>query len=106
VISSPRIIIYNRLHDIQNIVSNIKTFNTLYLKNQAGYLGHYASLIKMMAPDNILKKGFAILKTNNRITSNPDDLKVGEDVEIILMDTQIRSTVTQKTKYNGKDFNI
>jgi exodeoxyribonuclease VII large subunit len=60
----------------------------------------------MMAPDNILKKGFAILKTNNKITSDPDDLKVGQDVEIILMDTQITSTVKQKTKYNGKDFNI
>lgn len=106
IISSPRIILYNRLNDIQNIVSNIKTFKTLYLRNQSGYLGHYTSLIKMMSPDNILKKGFAILKTNNRITSDPDDLKVGEDVEIILMDTQITSTVKQKTTYDGKDFNI
>lgn len=106
VVSSPRVILYNRLSDIQHIVSNIKTFKTLYLKNQSGYLGHYTSMIKMMAPDNILKKGFAILKTNNKITSDPDDLKPGQDVEIILMDTQISATVKQKTKYNGKDFNI
>ena len=106
VISSPRVILYNRLSDIQHIVNNIKTFKTLYLKNQLGYLGHYTSLIKMMAPDNILKKGFAILKTNDKIISDPDDLKPGQDVDIILMDTQITSTVKQKTKYNGKDFNL
>lgn len=106
VVSSPRIILYNKLNDVQHIISNIKTFNTLYLRNQLGYLGHYASMIRMMAPDNILKKGFAILKTNDRITSDPDDLKPGQDVEIILMDTQITSTIRKKTKYNGKDFNI
>ena len=59
-----------------------------------------------MAPDNILKKGFAIIKANNKITSNPEDIKVGNDIDIILADTYIQSTVKQKSKYNGAEFNI
>jgi exodeoxyribonuclease VII large subunit len=78
----------------------------LYLKNQRGYLGHYVSIIKMMSPENILKKGFAIVKSNNKITSNPDTILVGEDIEIILANTEITTTVKKKTKYDGKEFNI
>lgn len=103
ILSKPKIILYNRINDIKNTIQNLKTFNTLYQKNKRGYLGHYISIIKMMSPENILKKGYAIIKVNNEITSNPDDLKIGKDIEILLSDTIIKTTVKQKTKYNGKD---
>ncbi|MDP4211702.1 MAG: exodeoxyribonuclease VII large subunit [Bacteroidota bacterium] len=106
MLSKPKIILYNRLNDIQHVVGNIKTFKTQYLKNKNGYLGHFSAVIKMMSPDNILNKGFAIVKRNNKITSNPDDVVVGEDIDIILSHTQIKSTVKQKSKYDGSDFNL
>ncbi len=106
VISKPKIILYNRINDIKNTVSNLRTFKSLYLKNQRGYLGHYISMIRMMSPDNILRKGFAIVKSNDRITSNPDEIEVGSDIEIILADSRIASTVKQKTKYDGTEFNL
>jgi exodeoxyribonuclease VII large subunit len=102
ILSKPKIILYSRINDIKNTVQNLKTFNTLYLKNKRGYLGHYVSIIKMMSPENILKKGYAVIKVNNEITSNPDDLKIGKDIEILLSNTIIKSTVKQKTKYDGK----
>ena len=106
LLSRPKIILYNRFHDIASLVGNIRTFKSQYLKNQSGYLQHYHSVIRMMAPDNILKKGFAIVKIGDRITGNPDDIAVGEEIDIILSDTLIKSTVTKKTKYDGSDFNL
>ncbi len=106
ILSKPKIIVYNRLNDLQNTVSNLKRFNTIFLKSQQGFLNHYVTVINMMAPDNILKKGFAIVKANNKITSNPDEIKVGSDIDIILAETQIKSTVRQKSKYNGTEFNV
>jgi exodeoxyribonuclease VII large subunit len=106
LVSKPKIILYNLIKDISSTINNINTFNSQYLKNQRGYLQHYISVIKMMAPDNILKKGFAIVKVKNIITSNPENIKVGEDIDIILSDTEIKSTVRKKSKYNGADFNI
>lgn len=103
IISKPKIILYSRISDIKNTISNLKTFSNQYQKNKKGDLGHYVSLIKMMAPDNILKKGYAIVRVNNEITSNPDDLKIGSEMEIILADTLIKSTVKEKIPYNGKD---
>ncbi len=78
----------------------------MYLKYQRGLLNHFASIVKLMAPNNILKKGFAIVKSNNRNTSNPEDIKVGSDIEIILSDTKIKTTVKQKTKHDGTEFNL
>jgi exodeoxyribonuclease VII large subunit len=106
IITQPKIILYNRVNDLQNILANIRTFNAQYLKNQRGYLGHYRSLIKMMSPENILKKGFALVKINGRITSNPDEIQTGQDIDIILSDISITSTVKTKTKYHGDDFNV
>ncbi len=106
LLSKPKIILYNRISDIENITRNIKTFNIMYWKNKRGYLGHYISVINIMSPGNILKKGFAIVKANNKITSNPDDIKIGSDIEVILADTSITSTVNQKTSYDGTEFNL
>jgi exodeoxyribonuclease VII large subunit len=104
IVSKPKIILYNRISDIRNTISNLSTFKSLYLKNQRGYLGHYVSIIKMMAPENILKKGFAIVKVDNKITSNPDAILVGGDIEIILASTQITTTV--KKKQNTMEQNL
>lgn len=106
ILSKPKIILYNRINDIKNTINNLKTFNTQYQKNKRGYLGHYISIIKMMAPENILKKGYAIVKVNNKITSNPEDIKIGNEIDIILYDNLIKTTVKQKSKYNGTDLNL
>jgi len=106
LVSKPRIILYNRLNDITAVMNNIKTFKSQYLKNQSGYLEHYRSLVKMMSPENILKKGFALVKVNGKITSNPEDMVVGKEIDIILSDTLVTTTVKQKSTYHGTDFNI
>ncbi|MGL6269554.1 MAG: hypothetical protein ACRC2O_16590, partial [Chitinophagaceae bacterium] len=70
------------------------------------YLGHFKSVINMMSPINILKKGFAIIRMDDHIISNPDDILTGNEIEIILADTEIHTIVKNKMPYNGNDFNI
>jgi exodeoxyribonuclease VII large subunit len=106
IVSRPRIILYNRYNDIQNTVGNIKTFKSQYFKNQKSYLGHFKSVINMMSPMNILKKGFAVIKVDDHIISNPDEITAGKEIEIILADTQIQTIVKNKSPYHGNDFNI
>lgn len=106
LITKPKIILYNRIKDLGNILNNIRTFNAQYLKNQRGYLGHYRSLIRMMSPENILKKGFALVKVNGKITSKSDDILIGDDIDIILSDTSITTQVKNKKPYHGEDFNL
>jgi exodeoxyribonuclease VII small subunit len=75
ILSKPKITLYNRIKDIESKIDNLGTFTAMYLKNQHGNLGHFVSILKVMAPENILKKGFAIVKVNQKITSNPSDIE-------------------------------
>lgn len=104
--SKPAILVANKKKDIQQSVQHLQSFTALYLKNKKGYLGHYVTLIKALSPERTLQRGFAIVKTGGRITSNPEDLKPGKDAEIILKDQSITTTVKSKTPYHGRDFNL
>jgi exodeoxyribonuclease VII large subunit len=106
VSSKPRVVVYNKLNDLEQIVSNIRTFQTIYLKNQQGYLRHLVTVIKLVSPENTLKRGFAIIKTGGRVTSDPEDLVIGRDIEVLLRDKDITATVKSKTDYHGNDFNL
>lgn len=100
----PKILVSTHKNDLVNMIANIKIFKSQFLKNQQAYLSHHRTVTKMMAPDNILKKGFAIVKVNDQITSDPGRIEEGKDISIILKEVEILSTVKQKTTYDGKDF--
>ncbi len=105
-ISGPRILINNQMNDINNRKSHLKVFTRRFIKSSGDQLLHHISIIKIMSPVNILKKGFAIVKVNGRVTSHASDIQVGEELEIILDKSQIQTTVRKKTKYNGSEFNL
>ncbi len=104
--SRPSAMISNRVNNLQHTIGHIRSFSMQYLKNQRGYLGHFQGMIRMMAPSNILKKGFALVKVDGQVTSNPASVQVGQDIDIILSDTQITTTVKSKKPYHGDEFNI
>jgi exodeoxyribonuclease VII large subunit len=106
LISKPRVVTGNKLNELQNTFNNIVSFNRSYLKSQRGYLGHFVSVINMMSPLNILKKGFAIVKHNGDVTSNPDIFTPGAEMEVILSEKSIKSKVISKSNYNGSEFNL
>lgn len=106
IINRPQIILYNRSKDIDNTLGNLKTFINQYLRSQKGSLEHYSSSIKMMAPENILKKGYAIVRVNNQITSNAAAIEKGQEIEVILSDSILKTTVRQKIKYNGEETHL
>ena len=61
--------------------------------------------VKNLHPSTILKKGFAIIKIDGKIITDPKEIKLNSALETI-MDTEIiNSTVTKKVK-NGKGFDI
>ncbi|CAA9194872.1 Exodeoxyribonuclease 7 large subunit [Flavobacterium bizetiae] len=102
----PRIILYNRINDIENTISNLKTFTNQYLRNQGTYLGHYRASIRMISPENILKKGYAIIRVNGKITSNADTIDIGDTIDVVFSDTILKTTVREKTKYNGRETHL
>jgi len=45
-------------------------------------------LLQSLDPENVLKKGYALVKLNNKIVSNANQLKAGDEVETFIKDTK------------------
>ncbi|MVN23001.1 exodeoxyribonuclease VII large subunit [Mucilaginibacter arboris] len=102
----PKGMLYKHQAELSIICRNLKTFSNLYSKSQENKLSHYASLIKLMSPENILSKGFAIVKAKGKIRGNADGINLGEEITVILAKQQLVATVTSKENHDGTEFNI
>ncbi len=91
--SKPSIIIGHKQSDMNHLLNNLKSHTQKYISLHKGYLNHHASVIRIMSPDNILKKGFAILRLNGKIVANGKDLQQGDDLEIILEKHEINAHI-------------
>jgi exodeoxyribonuclease VII large subunit len=106
IVTRPKVTVANRQHELDQLLSNISTFRNQYLKNQRGLLGHYASMINMASPEKILKRGFALVRKGGRIITDPASVTVGEDLTIVLRETEIETTVKRKTNTDGSQHNL
>ncbi|MBC7567881.1 MAG: exodeoxyribonuclease VII large subunit [Pedobacter sp.] len=106
VLTNPRIILSNNANDLTNIVINLRSFNKSYFNNQRGQIAHFLSLAKMMSPQNILNKGFAIVKANDKILNKSNDIQEGDELTVIFSETKIKTIVQSKSAYNGREFDL
>ena len=102
LLSKPQIVTANKKNNLQNITNNLHSFTAKFLSNQKGYLGHFESLIKMMSPQNILKKGFAIVSNKQKILKNANSIEVGNELTITMETFHIQTKVLSKTPNDGK----
>ena len=106
LLSNPKIVIANRRKDLMNLCGNLQTYSRIYFANKLSYIGHFKSVVKIMSPQNILNKGFAIIKVDNKIVSNPDSISEGTKLTVQLAATLIETTVKSKSPYDGNEFDI
>lgn len=55
-------------------------------------------LVRSFSPATILSRGFAIITINGKIVTDPRDIKLAAEMQTLLRDEIIHSTVTKKTK--------
>ena len=87
-------------------VNMLTTHVAHVIQNRHARLEHLTSLLKMSSPEEILKRGFAIVKVNDRIITDPAELGPGDQMQVILKKTEIETTIISKNEYNGKDFTL
>jgi exodeoxyribonuclease VII large subunit len=59
-----------------------------------------------MSPQNILNKGFAIIKVNDKILSNSNEIREGDEMTVTFAESEIKTIVKSKSKYDGREFNV
>ena len=99
--SKPKIILGTKNGDLKNSIANLKHYQSSFLKNSRGYLGHFKSYFDAVSPDSTLKRGFAMVKYNGKIISDADKLNKGDNFTIILKETELQALLQNKKNYNG-----
>ena len=85
----------NKLIDLKTRLSNAVNGQ---LKNATENLIHAKRIVKLSSPQAILDRGFAIITCNNKIVTNPETIKENAQLQTLLRNQTIHSTVTKKTK--------
>ncbi|SEA37525.1 exodeoxyribonuclease VII large subunit [Pedobacter hartonius] len=106
ILTNPRIILSNKRKDLDNLLSNMKSFNRMYFINQERYISHFESVVRLMSPQNILNKGFAIVKVNGVIVGDAAQISAGTEMTVTLARVEINTKVLSKTSRNGKEFEL
>jgi len=106
LISNPRVLMANKQKDLGNLLINMKTYSRMYFQNKQANIAHFESLVKMMSPQNILNKGFALLMQDGRITSDASAIEPGTELTVHLASAILKTTVKSKSTNNGNQFNL
>jgi exodeoxyribonuclease VII large subunit len=106
VVQSPKLLFQQRKNDLVQIKNTIKNSTSEYLRREKLTLEHHQKSIKMMSPQNILRKGYAIVKVNQKIISNAKNIEAGQEIEVILKDAKLKSTVKEKIQYDGRETDL
>lgn len=70
-------------------------------ENARQKLNEYKIRVKSANPETILKKGFALIRQNGKIVTNPNKIEIDSEIETVLKTNIIYSKVTHKTE-NGE----
>ncbi len=68
------------------------------MKNTKEGLDHAKRIVKLASPQAILNRGFAIVTINNKIITDPNNIDEHAEMQTMLRDQIIFSTVTKKEK--------
>ncbi len=87
--------------EFENQVIQLKTnfFEAIkrQLQNASDQLNYAQRMVKLASPQTILNRGFAMVKKNNRIIINPNEIMVNDTIETIFSQHTITSTVHKTT---------
>lgn len=75
------------------------------IKGAKDELSNAKRIVKLSSPEATLSRGFAIITINDKIITDPKDIKENSEMKTLLRDKIILSTVTKKTK-NEKGIDI
>jgi exodeoxyribonuclease VII large subunit len=100
-INNPKMLLHHQKKEINRIMLNIKAFHRFLIQQENVQLDHFKALIKVMSPDHILKRGFAILKIKGKIINNAEPIDPGTELTIQLAEAELQTEVKSKKYYNG-----
>jgi exodeoxyribonuclease VII large subunit len=101
-----RSVVNRKKVEIELLQKRITSSCLQFIKNQEGNLDRFEMLARLTSPNNLLKKGFALIKQNGHIITNAEGLSSGIELSIILGASEISVITTEIKPHERREFNI
>lgn len=101
LLTYPKITIAFRKGELVNTIANIKANQTAFIKNSRGQIVHFKAIFDAVSPEKTLRRGFAMVKYQNSVISDPSELKKGDDFSVVMKDTELMVQLKDKKHYDG-----
>ena len=87
---------------IERHTAALKNSIATLITKQQFQLNSHAQLVKHLSPEAVLKRGYALVYQNGKIVIDPGMIETGSDITTLLANTEIISTVKNKTQSNAR----
>jgi exodeoxyribonuclease VII large subunit len=91
----PGLLLYQKQHAINNLAAQLRLNSSHYIASQQQSLNNFSSLVRALSQENILNKGFAIVKQEEQLV-NEEQITVGKEIAVIFANQELSATVTNK----------
>ncbi|WP_262410805.1 exodeoxyribonuclease VII large subunit [Flavobacterium johnsoniae] len=98
----PQGIIQQKNSNLRHLKANLKIFTSHYLRSRKLQLEDCRKTIKLLSPQHVLSRGYAVVRVHDKIINGAGSIQEGEQIEILLKDAILKSTVNEKIHYDGK----
>ncbi|MBS7563206.1 exodeoxyribonuclease VII large subunit [Mucilaginibacter sp. Bleaf8] len=94
----PEMLLYQKKCDLAYALQSIKICSKHRVKSEELSINRFEASIRMLQPENILKKGFAILSHNGKLLHSAENIEIGNVVDIKLADQTLSAQVISKNE--------
>lgn len=98
LIHVPAAILQQRQTELKHAFAQLQNGGVQVLKHERQYLAHFRRMVKLMAPENLLQKGFALVRYQGKVVADASGITAGEPLEVWMRDAVLHTTVNQKNK--------
>ena len=77
------------------MTESVRMMPVVRLTEQQGRVGVMEEKVRLLHPDNILKRGFSITRHNGKVITNAKDLKSGDELQTQVYEGEVTSVVRQ-----------
>lgn len=96
----PERIIFGRHCELDTLNDKLKNECLVNLDKRNQEVETQALMLRLLSPENILRKGFVILKRNPTDTNTA--INIGEEVQIITAEEELTATITNKKEHDRR----
>ncbi len=102
----PAFLLRSRNQELTSISGNLIVRSESALKSKHTSLEHLSLLVRLMTPQNIMRKGFAVLRSEGKLCQHPEHLAPGDSLEVYVQNVKLTTKIERNEENDRRDFNL